>query len=82
LRSLKADSMGIFSKMMNILNGIVIAEEILVNHYEPESKDHSLEWKYQSFPTKKKFNTQGDLGDSRKLRKKILIISGTCMDFY
>ena len=40
------------------LNRIITGDETWVHHYQPESKQQSMEWKHPQSPCKKKFKTQ------------------------
>ena len=40
------------------LDRIITGDETWVHHYEPESKQQIMEWKYPQLPCKKKFKTQ------------------------
>ena len=42
----------------NFLQQIVTGDETWIQHYEPESKRQSMQWKHPSSPVAKKFKTQ------------------------
>ena len=46
----------------NFLQQTVTGDETWVHHYEPESKQQSMQWKHPSSPVAKKFKTQPSAG--------------------
>jgi len=46
----------------NFLQQIVTGDETWIHHYEPESKQQSMQWKHPSSPVGKKFKTQPSTG--------------------
>jgi len=46
----------------NFLQQIVTGDETWIHHYEPKSKEQSMQWKHPSSPTAKKFKMQPSAG--------------------
>jgi len=44
------------------LDRIITGDETWVHHYEPECKQHSVEWKHPQLPIRKKFKSQPSAG--------------------
>ena len=45
------------------LDRIITGDETWIHHYEPESKQQSVEWKHPQSPCKRKFKTQPSAGN-------------------
>ena len=56
----------------NLLNHIITRDETRIHHYEPETQQHSMQWKRTSCPSCKKFKSQPSA------RKLLLTVCWDC----
>jgi hypothetical protein len=66
---------GCVFKRRQFLERIVTADEIWLNHYEPESKAQSMAWKRPISPVAKKFKSQPSAG---KIMLTLFLGYGKC----